>query len=335
VNASFIKTLGPKLFSDGSLSNARFITTAKSGSDEFVTIFETRDGKFGGITLKLSARPPNCGPNDCTMKDVFDNGIGPWLEPIKGSGRLYIVGDDLEGINPTQLARTFNLDVIRRNDRILKDIRVTETRLAQIQSSKLDRSKTKYINGLPRNTAEAVQAGYQRSQVQELQEAAKKMDDIAKQFFKENWPPISPQTLQELFVNSESDVVLIVAHSDRERIYLNGTLISIDDIAKYPDRLTQSTKPRVAILLTCYGSNFGIKKGILFKKDLNSLAEVLVMNGYFDKVVAPKGEIDLDQAASILGDYLSGRLIREIAAEHYEQLLQVAELYRQILRVTW
>jgi hypothetical protein len=52
---------------------------------------------------------------------------------------------------------------------------------------------------------------------------------------------------------------------------------------------------------------------------------VLVGKGYFDKVVAPKGEITLSEAISILKDYFGGLSLQEIAPRLYPQLIQVAE----------
>lgn len=327
---SFIEALGPDLLADPSLRNARFITTAKIGSSEFVTVFEVRDGKFGGIVLKLNAPAAHCETDGCTMTDVFESAIGPWLAPISGSGRLYMIGDDLERVDPTKLALRFNCDVIRRNDRITKNIKDTEVRLAQLQDRKLEDAKTVYINGLPRNEAEAVRAGYQRNEVRGLQNVGLNLDELAKQFFNQRTlPSFLPQDLQELFTKGESDVVLIVAHSDKERIYINGTPVSIDEIKNYPARVTPSSRPRVVILLSCYGGNFRIEKGPwLLKRSIDSLAEVLVSKGYFDKVIAPRDEITPNQVTLILRDYFNGRLIRDIATEHYQQLLQIAEMRR-------
>lgn len=325
INESFIKALGPKLLSGSTLDQARFITTTKSGEQEFVTIFEVDKGNFGGITFNLNSRARFC-TEKCEMKEIFEEVIGPWLKPISGTGRLYIIGDELERLNPTQIAQDHDIDVIRRNHRIVKDLRDTESRLAQIQDRALESSRTVYVNGLPQNATDALKARFQRNEVPALKAAGLKLDAIARQFFKsENLKLLSAEELQDLFVKDESDVMLIVAHSDRERLYLNGAAISIDDIQKYPERISLSSRPRLAILVVCNGSNFGMTKGLLFKKDLTSLAEVLVKKNYFDKVVAPKGEIDLNQATNIVNDYFSGTLIRKIAAKHYGGLRQVAD----------
>lgn len=331
VNKSFIEALGPQLLGDPALRNARFITTAKSTSGEFVTIFEVKDGKFGGIAVKLDARTVRCESGDCTMVNLFNEAIGPWLQPVSGRGRLYMIGDDLDQIDPTEIARRFSCDVIRRSSRILKSIKDTESRLAQLQGRKLEAAKTVYINGVPRNEVEAVRVGYQRNEVRGLQRASTEIDNIAKQFFnRASLPTFLPQDLQRVLTSGDSDVVLIVAHSDKERIYLNGTPVSIDEIRGYPDRVTPSSRPRICVLLSCYGGDFRIEKGWwLTKRNIESLAEVLIRKGYFDKVVTPRGEITPDQVTPILRDYFSGRLIRDIAAEHYQQLLQIAEFHQR------
>ncbi len=334
VNKSFIEALGPRLFDDPALNNARYITTAKSASGEFVTVFEVKNGKFGGAAMKLEAPVPSCHSQagGCTMADALVDAIGPWLKPIsEGGGRLYLVGDDLDLLDPTDLARRFNCEVLRRSPRIVKGIKETESRLAQLQTRRLEAEKTVYINGLPRNEVEAVNSKYQRIEVGVLQRAAADLDGVAKQFFdRQSLTPFLPRDLQELFTSGESDVVIIVAHADKERIYLNGTPVSIDEIKNYPDRTTPSSRPRVCILLSCHGANFRIEKGWwLSRREIESLAEVLVRKGYFDKVVAPRGEITAGGAVPILRDFFSGRLIREIAADHYQQLLQTAELRKR------
>lgn len=330
VNKDFIRMLGTKLLGDPNLRAARFMTTAKSGSDELVTIFEVRDGKFGGIELNLNAHLANCGVSGCTVANVFDEIIGPWLEPISGSGRLYMIGDDLEQIDPVKLANRFNCEVLRRPARMQKGLIETESQLTQLTGRQLEPAKTEYVNGLPRNEFEAIFTGYQRNQVKGLLHASKEMDKLAKQFFKrQKLSPAPIQNLQELLVTGESDVVLIVAHSDKERIYINGTQVTIDEIKNYPNRFMPNHRPRIGILLSCYGGDLGIQKGWFLKRNVDSLAEVLVLKGYFDKVVAPKGEITPNQVAKILKDYFSGKLIRGIAAKHL--LLEIAEFRKRIL----
>lgn len=262
VNRAFLKTLGPKLLDDPALRDARFITTAKSGADEYVTVYEVRGGKFGAIALKLNAAAAYCKTPGCTTTDVFNAAVWPWLLPVAGRGRLYMVGDDLQRIDPTELARRFDFDVIRRNDRIRKSLQFAEARQVALQDRRLESARTVLVNGLPRNEAEAVRSGYQRSEAKGLQNAGREIDRLAKQFFNgQSPPPFLPDELRELFLSGESDVVLIVAHSDKERIYINGTPVSVDEIKNYPARTTPSTCPRVCILLSCHAGDFGIEKG--------------------------------------------------------------------------
>src|SRR5882724_936370 len=183
VNKSFIAALGPKLFDEPIYNNARFVTVAKSPAGEFATIFEVKGGKFGAIALKLETPAPHCKKPGGTMADALDDALGPWLAPIAGKGRLYLIGDDLDRIDPTELARRFNCDVIRRGSRSTKSLKDTEVRLAELQGRRLEAAKTIYINGLPRDEAEAVRSGYQRNEVGGLQRAGAEMDGIAKQFF--------------------------------------------------------------------------------------------------------------------------------------------------------
>jgi hypothetical protein len=329
---SFLRALGPDLLGSPDLRNARFIVTTKRGADEFATIFETGGDKFGAIMLKLNAPAANCAGGPCLMADVFEEVIAPWVEPVAGKGRVYVIGDDLELLDPTRLAERFRCEVMRRPGRLQKNINNVERRLAQLQDRRLDSTRTVFINGLPRNEAEAVQTGYQRNQVRELQDMAAKMDELASQFsYRPTQPGFLPQDLQELFIRGQSDVVFIVAHSDKERIYINGVPVSVEEIKNYPDRFQQSSRPRICILLSCYGGNFGLEKGLLSKRGVASLAEVLVSKGYFDKVVAPRGEITPSQATLILRDYFSGKPIREIAPQHLRQLLQIAEAGRGTL----
>jgi hypothetical protein len=323
---SFLRALGPDLLASPVLHHARFMVTTKSGRDEFVTIFEAEGAKFGATVIQLNAPAASCPDGGCTMADVFEDVIDLWLKPVAGGGRVYMIGDDLELLDAARLAERFGCEVVRRPGRMQKLINNVERRLSQLQNRRLGSMSTTYVNGLPRDEAEAVRAGYQRNQVGELQDAAAKMDELARKFMR--WPKHTappPPDLRELLLKDDSDVVFIVAHSDVERIYINGEAVSVEDIKKYPDRFGQSTRPRVAILLSCYAGDFNLRKGWFFRRDVESLAEVLIGKGYFDKVVAPKGEITLSEAVSILKDYFGGMSLQEIAPRLYPQLIQVAE----------
>jgi hypothetical protein len=326
VTKPFLEDLGAGAENDPALRDARFITAVKAGADEYVTIYQFGEGGLRGVTLNLRARPQNCHAPGCTFADLFYAIIGPWLEPIAGRGRLYVVGNDLEGLDPTAISSRFNLDVIRRSARTRRSIRDTELRLAELQGRKLEAGRTVYVNGLPRDRAEAVRAGYQQNQLRELQDAAKEMDKVAKKFLGKKLSALPPQGLRELLAAGDADVVLIVAHSNSERIYVNGTPVSVEEIKSYPDRQTPSRRPRVCVLLSCYAGDLGAEKGWwLFRRNVDSLAELFVRKGYFDKVIAPKGEVTPTEVTLILRDYFSGRLIREIAARRHRQLLQIAE----------
>jgi hypothetical protein len=292
VNKAFLTSLGSDLVNEPKLHNARFITLTKTPSGEFVTVFDVKDRKFGALAVKLEAPSPHGKKPNATMAEALYEALEPWLAPIAGKGRLYLIGDDLDRVDPTQLAQRFNCDVIRRSSRVLKSLKETETRLAELESRRLNAAKMIYVNGLPRTEAEAVASGYQRSQAKELQRTAADMDEIAKRFFNNpSLPSYLPADLQNVFTNDDSDVVLILAHSDRERIFFNGKPITIEQLNAFPDRIKPSARPRICVLLSCNSGNLQTTKGWwLLRRNVDSLAELLVRKGYFDKVIAPRGE---------------------------------------------
>jgi hypothetical protein len=126
-----------------------------------------------------------------------------------------------------------------------------------------------------------------------------------------------PSTVEEFkneIINGESDVLLMVAHSDKISIYLGNEKIEINDIKAWEERQIKNKKPRIAILLSCYAGEIEQTKTnwFLFQAQRESLTEVLLKKKYFDYIISPNHQISGEESLQIIDEILKSPSIRNL-----------------------
>lgn len=120
--------------------------------------------------------------------------------------------------------------------------------------------------------------------------------------------------IQEI-IEGNSDVVLIVAHSDGFKLYIGKEEISIEEIRQWNSR-TSPVKNRKAVLLVCNAANVKMKTGLIFKRPVESLMELLLNKGYFETILAPDKELAVVEAIEIIRKIKANVPLHEICKSH-------------------
>jgi hypothetical protein len=327
VNQAFLQDLPLDKLNDQALKHTRFMTTARDGDEEFVTLYQIMDGRFAGFVFRLDkgvvnfCHVPAGSSQNMEIRNIFTE----WIKPVEGNGRLYIIGDDLRSLDFPSISTTFKTAIVRRSTQISRDLLETEKRLDEISHRGLRPENTILLNGLPKSRQELVNAGYQANQQTPIRQLSERVQAFMSEFYAGGKNRELEMRIEQLLLDDENDLVIIIAHSDKKTIYLNGQQISIDELQRYPDRIKRSSRGRVCLLLSCNTGNFNNQVGTIFKRSLESLSEVFIRKGYFDLVIAPRGSIDTTQTYDILKNYLSGIAVNEIRLRYYNDIFDIAK----------
>jgi len=111
--------------------------------------------------------------------------------------------------------------------------------------------------------------------------------------------------LRQEIISGEKDILTIIAHSDTRRLYIGNEIIDIDDIKTWENRTTPLAKKRNAVLLICNAGNNQLQKGLIFRKRVASISELLINKGYFNSIIAPDHEINGEESLKILSGIIN------------------------------
>jgi hypothetical protein len=229
--------------------------------------------------------------------------------------RVLFYGDDLKSVDLNRIADQAGIDPLRRNPTVRKSLRDTQFRLEQLTQRSIEDETTIFVNGLPADAA-AVQAyGPFTAAVDAWLEARRAVESSTYGMFPNRINSL--KALIEEFQNGQNDVVYVVAHSDGPYLYVGPDRISLEQLGHLPKRDAGSrSRARVAVLAICNAGQISgaASSGLrnLFRKQAQSLSEVLVKLGYFDQVIAPDHPIEGPEAIAAIVAQVRGRPIAEI-----------------------
>jgi hypothetical protein len=226
--------------------------------------------------------------------------------------RIYYYGDNLKHVDLADIAERLGYELIHRSPRAQQKLLHTERRLAQISSRTLDPSNLAVVNGLPRTMDAVRQMGIFMGDPQVWlnfeTKVSENIDGKASRIVTD-----SDDFVSEL-VDGNSDILILVAHSTGAYLYLNREKLSVKELQALRKRKKPSTRPRVAVLITCDAGRGTAQAGFpnselwssFFKRDIVPLAQILVDHGWVDKVIAPDHKIQPDESIAVLNHALEG-----------------------------
>jgi hypothetical protein len=276
------------------------ITGARVGNrKEIVTVFEMGESvEKGGLRGRMFTLPHG----------LSILGLETMLIGSKAA-RVYYYGDELRQVDLSKICARNGSEFIRRSPGMPRNLMETNRRLRQIADRPLDRDKVTVIDGLPQDS-QAVQAmGLFAGDSDDWLEFHEKVTG-ALQSTGARHVTAREEFIREL-AEGDSDLLILIAHSEGSELYLNGTKMSLQEIQALPRRQVGSVRPRLAVLISCdagkapdVGSNSWWRYWIA--KQGIPLAQVLVDKGFVDKVIAPDHKITADESLTVLRRALSG-----------------------------
>lgn len=128
---------------------------------------------------------------------------------------------------------------------------------------------------------------------------------------------------------------MIVAHSDGKSFYLNGSRVTIDELAALPSRSPLTSQPRLAVLVSCSTAKLSGDTPNGFLSTLfpqkKGLGELLVEKGFVDQVIAPDHEIDQTESLQLLESLKDNVTIRSILQGGFSGWHKLATVIRNML----
>ncbi|WP_343670487.1 hypothetical protein [Chitinophaga sp.] len=229
-------------------------------------------------------------------------------------------GDKVTATDVTALADKNKVHTLRRSPYVNKPLSNAITS----DGISFNSEQALVCNGLPTNKDELAKTGFTLLGLDGWIKYYNEVNEKVKGHFKEAIR--SKDDFKNILINGAENVLLVVAHSDGMKMFIGGETVSIDEIKSWPQRTTSSNEERVIVLLVCEASNENLKTGLLFKQRVASFSELLLNQGYADRIIAPEHEIPDTEALSILQGLIDKRTIKELRqqfpgwGEHVENI---------------
>ena len=227
------------------------------------------------------------------VREVF-RGLG-------SHGRVYLYGDDLRSLNIEKIANETGCSLIRRSSSTEKDFGATEARLNTLEGRSLDAGETVLVQGTPTTQDEVEAMGFPSASLPGWQKINEQIEAQLDGKFGRRIE--TKEDLIRELSEGNSDMLILVAHSDGTSFYLGGRKVTIAELEGLPSRQPNAgSRPRVAVLLSCFAGKFATPaaRWQIFHREVKSLSEVLVNKNFVDEVLAPTAEITGSETIKIL-----------------------------------
>ncbi len=266
------------------------IVTARNASkEEFVIIFDlarsTQNRKLVGEVRKITGQA-------LAVRAMLADEI----RKLGPDGRVFWLGDDIASF---QVAATAgNSDLVRRSLTTTKGFGFTDSRLNALAARSLSPDETVLVQGTPSNANELAAMGFPELGVERWKLLRDKLDERLSGAYSRRIE--SKDDLVSEITKGESDVLFVIAHSDRRSFFINGQQVTLAELEQMPDRQPPSTRPRVAVLISCFAGTMTQGRRTLFRRERQSLSELLINKGFFDEVFAADREIEGDESVALV-----------------------------------
>lgn len=288
-----------------------FITSSLEGGEEMITLYDppyVRSYVTGRTSLVGRAYKVKRGDPSVLRA------IAAKIRTLGRDGRVYVYGDELRNIDIAKIADRYGVDIVRRGPETNKSFAITEQRLAEIGARKFIPAETVFMNGTPRTVEELRRFGFPEAgldawKARDAEVEATMQDKFSRRI--EN----REQLIRE-FQDGESDVVVMVGHSDGERIYFGAESISVGELSALSARTRKTARPRLAVLISCGVGR--LSKGTSFWswKEPRFLGETLVSKGFVDAVIAPDRDISAAEGVEALKTLLNGQPLSTVRSKY-------------------
>lgn len=300
INGQLLSSLPKETLYQLSSQDTLFITSAlNSGGEELVTVYEpvSPDRPLIGHMFNLGK-----GRGESISR--FKKFMTGRLRGLSKGGRVYWYGDNVTSVSIADITYGSNADLIRRPVTIKKDIVFTDGRLAGSYKAKFSPETTVVSDGIPTTEEHLRAMGRPLHEAEQWAAHGQRIRAMVDGRYR------SVISTKEEFLNElqygESDEIMLLAHSDGDRIYFGEESVSREEIEALPARQTPHPRTRAAMIISCeFGSLSEGRDYLLLWKQPKSFAELLVEKNFFDYVIAPDHLVDHEEAEAIVRTVLA------------------------------
>ena len=296
-NEQFIRSFPAREMKQIPDAKTLFLTTAMtSGGEEIITLFTPSISQHYGHWV---------GEMHVVSKDQLHHRqlVEDYFKQVPKGGRVYVYGAELKSIDLSSIAVMHNLEIVYRGPTIIKSFPETDRQLRIIAGRRLRPESTSVLNGIPSTEEELEAMDKPSSASQTWSDFKMSVEDKLKGHFSERIESRA-QLFKEL-TEGDNDVLFLFAHFDGSAFYFGKERISLAELEALPSRDLHAERPRTAILVICNAGKLSPAERSLFRRQRQSMGEILVKKNLFQKVVAPDHEIESAESLRALSDYLS------------------------------
>jgi hypothetical protein len=290
-------------------ANASIVTAAKlEDGTEVLTVFDMA-GSFDAGRMVGRMEPLSKDTDNTARVRKIIGELGP-------GARVYFYGNELRNIDLTTIANEAGLELVRRAN-TTRDLLSVQQRLNTIASRDFDPERTVIVNGLPESEEAVASMGPFAGRAETWLKFRESIDANTR-------PDVRTSSKKGVLFRElqqgDSDLVVLVAHSDGLHIYLNNTRVSLEEIRNLPNRKHSSDRPRQAIIISCNAGKVSSPSvwRRIFRREYTPLGRLLVEKGFVDQVIAPDHQIDAAETLETFKKALSGAT--HLTFEHWNRI---------------
>jgi hypothetical protein len=276
--------------------NGFYIQTIKETSEDILVLHFRIDGQLSSIVYRLSSKELS---NDLVIRTA--------LEKARNQLGIYQVcwfGTEVQNSSIYRIASQYGIEIFRRSPNVETEIPALVPFAHPLGSHVFEPKSSVICNYIP-NTKEAVEySGFSTANVSDWNKFHQEIAEKATNDFRNK--PLTTEQFQQELIHGTSDVLLLVAHSNKLSVYVNDKKIEIEDIKTWEARQIKSNKPRIAILLSCYAGEIApiSNSWHSFQSQRTSLTEVFLQKKYFDIILSPDHQISKQETLEIMDEIL-------------------------------
>lgn len=284
--------------------NGLLIQTIKESNEEILVVLYRVEGKFMGFISKI-------GRGQSVDEEYLNVAFQKAKEKLQINHAVWY-GSDTDKVNIYKIAEQNGFEVFRRSPYVDTELPTFISNSDPIQSQIFEPKTSVAFNCVPTAREDLINAGFSPDNSTAWNLLKNNINSSIQDKFINK-----PSTVEEFkneIINGESDVLLMVAHSDKVSIYLGNEKIEINDIKAWEDRQIKNNKPRIAILLSCYAGEIEQLKTnwFFFQAQRESLTEVLLQKKYVDYIISPNHQISAEESLQIIDEILKSPSIRNL-----------------------
>lgn len=283
-------------------TDALMIQTIREKEAEMLVLLFRLEGKYMGFVNRLG--------RGAEVDERYVRTALKKARDIFGTRQVMWYGNEVRKVDVYRIADETGVELLRRSPAVDTEIYPFVSYNHPLQSELFVPENASVFNCVPATPDELKLGSISTAKVEDWMNFKNAIDAQVQGKFR-NKTATAAEFKQEL-IHGNSDVLLLVAHSDGMSVFVGNQRISLAEMQSWEARQLKSGRPRIAILLSCMAGKMEQVKydWFVFRTQRETLMEVLLKKKYFDFILAPDHEIDPNETKIILDEILKGQSVR-------------------------